>query len=119
MIKDVLGQEIRVGDYVAQIKVVYNTSNFTADIGIITEIIEEEHKLQLVTAKPIPTTFCRKKDFLDEYSYNKFWQNYKANGGIEFSKRKVGFNKVIKISKDKSQEKLIKKYEKASGKKLY
>jgi len=113
---DLLGNEIKIGDWVAQLRPVYNTSTINAECGIISNLDEENGKVYLVSVydePPVHETWYK-----DRETWEKAVEKQKRNGFVSFSKRKCDVKKVILTYPDKSQAKLIKRYEKASGKKL-
>lgn len=114
---DILGQEINIGDTVAQLQVPYNTSRIEARFGVITEFMSD--KVKLVSAYQDEKLDPNTAFYLahpDEYKLAV--ESYRKRGGVSLNKRVCGYSRVIKLAPNKEILKNIRKYEKATGKKL-
>ena len=114
MATDLLGNKLKVGDWVAQIRQEYNRSGLSAECGIITAI--EGNKVQIISAyseQPVVRIY-----YDTEENYKKALEKQEKAGFVDLFKRKCDISKVVLTYPDKEQVKNIKKYEKASGKKL-
>lgn len=116
MTKDIMGKNIKVGDWVAQIRVGYHVSSISAEPALVTDI--QDGQARLVSAYNDNFKTSQRNWYRDKGCYQKAKERHIKTGGVELSKRKVFIGKLIKINPDKDMQKLVKKYEKASGIKL-
>lgn len=100
-IVDLVGNILNVGDTVVHITVPYGTNRIEGGTSIITKVIPDSNKIQIL---------------------NYYWSssNHPSRKGMtinEIRKSTVQANRVVKTFKDKELIKALKQYEKKSGKK--
>ena len=117
MAKDIVGNELSIGDWVVQLRTHWNSSTIEAENGVIVAIDDESDKVTLVSV--YKERKYKETDFKDKEAYIKYVKAQEKVGWVRISKRKCGTHKVVLTYPDITQVNLIEKYEEASKKKLY